>query len=1028
MAIPTLPNVNTFTLAPISASIPQLKVGFLIPSNASTEMGFDNTAGAIIEALRRAYDERILPEGTNFTFFWKIEECVESTAIGYSFELIVENQFPTLMSTLPNFNDLGNVVCATLHYFEWDSFALIYQENEDGGCYAFQQDMEDVSNAEEACVMSYKEVVDSWVETDIKFTMDQLKSRARIILLCFDDPEQQRKFTVKLSEYGLDTNEYVYLLPDTDMQNDGLTDTPFWKSDNSTQEEEDRSWKIATLSYLIHVDKTSDVADVEYDNFSRLVVQDMANWPFYCDYCVKNQQSASIYASTLYDAMYLYTKGLQRILNTSIETNVSYRDGKEFSKQSGIEFEGMSGTIVLGDDGVRDSIYMMSEYIDKGARLMPWVQFQVSENGVNTSAVFTSPGGKNAIWANRSGFIPVSTPKCGFDGLGCPVDIFEEYKGYVITGITLASIIIVALIMAMVMVIRARMKQVEARNRLWQVSTEHLVKLVSKKKDLESARSLQSGPSSTSTKFTFDSVKSNEYFVVYVLNGDRVIGINYNVNLIKISPHDQSEVRAMRLLDHDNLNKFIGLTTDGTYTLSVWRFCSRGPLCDVISSNNMITSDGFFIYSLVKDICEGLNFLHGSVISHHGNLRSSNCLVDDRWQVKLGDFGLKFIRNMKAKEPKELLWTAPEFLRSNDLTGSKAGDIYSFAIIASELFNMKPAWDNGEGKASPEDIVYMIKKGSNPPYRPILEIVAQDISPAFTHLIRDCWSENPLERPRITTVKTLLESMNTSRTANLMDHVFQILEQYAVSLEEEVEERTKELVEEKKKSDILLYRMLPKQVAERLKAGQTVEPESFESVTVYFSDVVGFTSLSAKCTPLQVVNLLNDLYTTLDSIIAEVDVYKVETIGDGYLCVSGLPHRNGNEHAKHIADMSLSIMRAMKYFKIPHLPKEELRMRIGMHTGSCVAGVVGLAMPRYCLFGDTINTASRMESNGKPNRIHISADSNYFLTKVIGGYVTVSRGEIIVKGKGVMETFFLLGLESDQNIRNLMAEVEKEQV
>ncbi|VDM82481.1 unnamed protein product [Strongylus vulgaris] len=91
----------------------------------------------------------------------------------------------------------------------------------------------------------------------------------------------------------------------------------------------------------------------------------------------------------------------------------------------------------------------------------------------------------------------------------------------------------------------------------------------------------------------------------------------------------------------------------------------------------------------------------------------------------------------------------------------------------------------------------------------------------------------------------------------------------------------------------------------------------------------------------------------------------VETIGDGYLCVSGLPHRNGQEHIKEICSMSLAFMKSLNNFKIPHLPQERINLRIGAHTGSVVAGVVGLTMPRYCLFGDTVNTASRMESNGK---------------------------------------------------------------
>ncbi|KAK6015329.1 adenylate/guanylate cyclase catalytic domain protein, partial [Ostertagia ostertagi] len=191
------------------------------------------------------------------------------------------------------------------------------------------------------------------------------------------------------------------------------------------------------------------------------------------------------------------------------------------------------------------------------------------------------------------------------------------------------------------------------------------------------------------------------------------------------------------------------------------------------------------------------------------------------------------------------------------------------------------------------------------------------------------------------------------------------MENYASSLEDEVEERTKELVEEKKKSDLLLYRMLPQQVADHLKLGQAVEPEMYESATVFFSDVVSFTTIAAKGSPLQVVNLLNLVYTTFDSIIDDHDVYKVETIGDAYLCVSGVPRRNGRNHIKEICSMSLGFMKALTDFRIPYLPEERLNLRIGVHTGSVVAGVVGHAMPRYCLFGDTVNTASRMETNGK---------------------------------------------------------------
>ncbi|VDM69283.1 unnamed protein product [Strongylus vulgaris] len=289
-------------------------------------------------------------------------------------------------------------------------------------------------------------------------------------------------------------------------------------------------------------------------------------------------------------------------------------------------------------------------------------------------------------------------------------------------------------------------------------------------------------------------------------------------------------------------------------------------------------------------------------------------------------------------------------------------------------------------------------------------------------LVRDCWSEEPEQRPSSDQIRSLIKGFNNNKSSNLMDHVFNVLEQYASNLEEEVQSRMKELTEEKKKSDILLYRMLPKQVAEKLKLGQSVEPETFDCVTLFFSDVVSFTTLASRCTPLQVVNLLNDLYTVFDAIIDEHDVYKdlnkkfwVETIGDGYLCVSGLPHRNGDEHAKEIAEMSFSLLRAIRTFRVPHLPDEKINIRVGMHTGSVVTGVVGVTMPRYCLFGDTVNTASRMESNGKPGRVHISADTMRFLTEKIGGYKTELRGEVIVKGKGALETHWLLTPEEQEN-------------
>lgn len=177
--------------------------------------------------------------------------------------------------------------------------------------------------------------------------------------------------------------------------------------------------------------------------------------------------------------------------------------------------------------------------------------------------------------------------------------------------------------------------------------------------------------------------------------------------------------------------------------------------------------------------------------------------------------------------------------------------------------------------------------------------------------------------------------------------------------------RTLELRSEKSKADRLLYQMLPPAVVRQLKLQRQVPAETFDSATIFFSDIVGFTFISAVSSAMEVVTMLNTLYRLFDTIILKYDVYKVETIGDAYMVVSGLPQRNGDKHAGEIAMMSLDLVCGISGFIIPHMRNRTLEIRVGVNTGPCVAGVVGTTMPRYCLFGDTINTASRMESTGE---------------------------------------------------------------
>ncbi|XP_021355835.1 atrial natriuretic peptide receptor 1-like [Mizuhopecten yessoensis] len=290
----------------------------------------------------------------------------------------------------------------------------------------------------------------------------------------------------------------------------------------------------------------------------------------------------------------------------------------------------------------------------------------------------------------------------------------------------------------------------------------------------------------------------------------------------------------------------------------------------------------------------------------------------------------------------------------------------------------------------------------------------------MTNLMMSCYAEEPEDRPCFSTIRNHISKLNKGRKTNIVDNMITMLEKYANNLEHVVEQRTHALLDEKKKTDSLLYRMLPRVVAERLKAGENICPEIFESVTIFFSDIVGFTSLSSNSTPIQVVDFLNDLYTSFDMVIAQYDVYKVETIGDAYMVVSGLPLRNGNLHSTEIANMALALLQSVDTFEIKHQPGMKLQLRIGIHTGPCAAGVVGHTMPRYCLFGDTVNMASRMESNGEALRVHMSS-STYKSLCQHQGYDIQERGSMEIKGKGKQTTYWLLGKScSDRSLKSVV--------
>ncbi len=211
------------------------------------------------------------------------------------------------------------------------------------------------------------------------------------------------------------------------------------------------------------------------------------------------------------------------------------------------------------------------------------------------------------------------------------------------------------------------------------------------------------------------------------------------------------------------------------------------------------------------------------------------------------------------------------------------------------------------------------------------------------------------------------------------------------------------LVEERQRSEDLLRNILPGPVAEQLKLGVNPLADGFDCVTVMFVDLVGFTSYASDRTPEQVVSLLNDLFSRFDTLAERLGVEKIKTIGDCYMVASGLPDLR-DDHADATAEMALAVLQATREFSEQR--GEELALRIGIHSGRVVAGVIGSRKFAYDLWGDTVNVASRLEATGAAGRIHVSTET---FERLRARFEFEPREPIHLKGKGTVQTYFLSG-------------------
>uniref|UniRef100_A0A8C2T8Z5 Guanylate cyclase n=1 Tax=Coturnix japonica TaxID=93934 RepID=A0A8C2T8Z5_COTJA len=650
-----------------------------------------------------------------------------------------------------------------------------------------------------------------------------------------------------------------------------------------------------------------------------------------------------------------------------------------------VTFEGVQGPVTLDAFGDIDNNLTLLYTTQSGSDYRVLMYFNTQKN--KTYVVSTSP---DFIWKSHK--LPSDIPSTGPHILTIAV-------------FTLAGIVILVLIISL-LVLRKYRRDNERRRKKWShISPEKILPLETSDTNHVSLKIDEDKRRDTTQRLRQGKYDKKVVILKDLKNNDG-----------NFTEKQKIELNKLLQIDYYNLTKFYGTVKMDTMIFAVIEYCERGSLRDVLN-DKISYPDGTFMdwefkISVLYDIAKGMSYLHSSKTEVHGRLKSTNCVVDSRMVVKITDFGCNSILPQRKD-----LWTAPEHLRHADV--SQKGDVYSYGIIAQEIILRKETFYTKHCQDTKEKLYRVENDKGMKPFRPdlSLETVGEREMEVYT-LVKSCWEEDPEKRPDFKKIENILAKIFSNyhgqTNESYMDTLIRRLQLYSRNLEHLVEERTELYKAERDRADRLNFMLLPRPVVKSLKETGLVEPELFEEVTIYFSDIVGFTTLCKYSTPMEVVDMLNDIYKNFDHILDHHDVYKVETIGDAYMVVSGLPKRNGNRHAVDISMMALDILSFIGSFELRHLPGLPVWIRIGIHSGPCAAGVVGIKMPRYCLFGDTVNTASRMESTGLPLRIHVSGSTIAILKRTDCRFQYEMRGETYLKGRGTEITYWLTGTEDKE--------------